>query len=209
VEDALQPANDIGQRITEAGFPNYFGPQRFGREGDTLTAGLALLTGEMSSREIPRSRRKFLLRLALSAAQSHLFNRWLGERIADGLFHQVLPGDVMQVVATGGLFLVEDQPEEQRRFDVGETVVTGPIFGPKMKSPTEAAAEREQAVMEQHNLTGDDFRRFPRLTSGTRRPSLIRPRELSIEPDPNGLRFRFTLPRGVYATSLLREFMQP
>ena len=208
-EDALQRATEIGQRIVEAGFPNYFGPQRFGRDGDTLTTGLALLTGKTSPRQIPRSRRKFLLRLSLSAAQSYLFNCWVGERISDGLLHEVLQGDVMQVVSTGGPFLVENLPEEQRRFDTGETAVTGPIFGPKMKSAVNTPGAREQEIVKQHGLTGEDFRRFPRLTSGTRRPSLIRPTELSIEPDPDGLRFRFILPRGVYATSLLREFMLP
>jgi tRNA pseudouridine13 synthase len=44
--------------------------------------------------------------------------------------------------------------------------------------------------------------------NGTRRSYVIRPGELDISPVADGLRFQFTLPSGVYATILLREFMK-
>ena len=52
------------------------------------------------------------------------------------------------------------------------------------------------------------FTRFPKLTTGTRRPYLILPEDLRVESDTDGLRFHFTLPAGVYATTRLREFMK-
>jgi tRNA pseudouridine13 synthase len=82
------------------------------------------------------------------------------------------------------------------------------MFGPKMKSPTDQPFYREEMVLLEAGLQQTDFRRFKKLTSGTRRPYLIRLTELDIERDREGLRFLFTLPKGVYATSLMREFTQ-
>lgn len=198
----------ITKRIERAGFPNYFGPQRFGNAGETLTLGFDLLKQRQSRRRLPPRQRKWLTRLALSAAQSHLFNQALGRRLAVDNLERVIAGDVMQVVASGGCFVVEDVEQEQPRFEAGETVVSGPIFGPKMKRPTGRIAEQETSVLQEHGLTGEEFREFGKLTLGTRRPYLIRPSEFSLVREKDGLRFRFTLPSGVYATTLLREFMK-
>ena len=207
--NAAASAKRIHERLVAVGFPNYFGDQRMGRDGETLDLGLALLRGERSSRSIPPSRRRFLERLSLSAVQSWLFNQVLAERIRDGLASTVLEGDVLQVTASGGPFVAEDVPVEQRRLDAGEVVVSGPLFGPKMRQPRGVSAEREQRVLEQASLTADHFLRHRKLTPGGRRPLMIRVEGLQIQPEPDGLRFEFTLPSGVYATTLLREFIKP
>lgn len=208
VPDAPARAEAIAERIRALGFPNYFGEQRFGREGETLSLGFELLRGTKTQRDLRGGNARFLLRLALSAVQSHLFNEALAERLADGLLHRVLAGDVMEVVASGGKFVAEDAQAEQDRLDHREIVVTGPMFGPKMKSPTGVPAERETRLLERHGLSAADFLRFQKLTSGTRRPYLIWLDELSVASEPDGLRFRFTLPSGTYATTLLREFQK-
>ena len=208
VPDALARAEAIAERIRALGLPNYFGEQRFGREGETLALGFDLTRGAKTQRDLRGGNTRFLLRLALSAVQSHLFNQALAERLADGLLHRVLSGDVMEVVASGGKFVVEDAAVEQKRFDRRETITTGPLFGPKMKSPAGEPGRRETLLLERHGLTDADFLRFQKLTSGTRRPYLIRPDDLTVEQNPEGLRFRVTLPSGVYATTLLREFQK-
>lgn len=200
-------AFELRDLILEKGFPNYYGDQRFGHEGETFSLGLELLQGKNPLRKAPYSQRRFLQRLCLSAVQSELFNRCLARRLKDRKLHQVMRGDVMQVVKSGGLFLVEDDlEEEQARFDRGVTSVTGPMFGPKMKMPTDEPYDREETVLLEAGLQSSDFRRFKKLTSGTRRPYLIRLKELDLEREREGLRFRFALPKGVYATSLMREF---
>ena len=191
--------------LRQVGFPNRYGEQRFGRDGETLTLGLALLRGEQSPRSIPPSRRKFLLRLALSSVQSQLFNTVLSERLADRLLHRVLPGDVMQVVASGGPFVVEDAEREQRRLDERETVLTGPMFGPKMKLPRGEPAEREARVLSGSGLSAASFERFSQLLPGTRRPLLVWPADVEGELTSEGVRLRFQLPPGAYATALLAE----
>jgi len=207
-EQAAERAAIIAERLERLGFPNYFGPQRFGVGGETGRLGFDLLHGQSTPGDLPRSRRKFLLRLAISAAQSRLFNEYVAQRFEDGLLHTVLPGDVMQVALTGGPFVAQDPEIEQPRYDTFETVLTGPLFGPKMKLPEEEPFRRESSLLDRHALTVAEFARFGKLAAGTRRACLIRPAELSLRPEPDGLRFDFALPRGTYATVLLREFMK-
>jgi len=202
-------AFELRDVILEKGFPNYYGDQRFGHEGSTFAQGLELLQGKSNLKKTPYSQRRFLQRLALSAVQSELFNRCLVRRLKSGTLHEVQQGDVMQVIKTGGLFVVEeDLPAEQERFDRCSTVITGPIFGPKMKTPTDQPFWEEDTVLAQAGLEMNDFRRFKKLTPGTRRPYLIRLDALEITRRDEGLEFQFELPRGSYATSLLREFQR-
>jgi tRNA pseudouridine13 synthase len=204
-------AEELRDLILEKGFPNYFGSQRFGNEGSTSRLGFELLRGGKLPRNVPYHRKKFQTRFSLSAAQSELFNRCLARRIKDELMFRVLPGDVMQVVKTGGLFVIEEGlvEEEQQRFDAGTTAITGPIYGPKMKSPSKEPARREETVLLEEGLSNDEFRKYSKLTSGSRRPYLIRLSVLEISRAKAGLCFEFFLPKGTYATCLLRELTKP
>ncbi|WP_339730420.1 tRNA pseudouridine(13) synthase TruD [uncultured Gimesia sp.] len=205
-EDGFQKAVAIQEKIEQSGFPNYYGTQRMGRDNETVIMGLKLLKDERVPSKY--SRNKSLKRLALSAAQSSLFNRVLTERVSDHSLHTVQLGDVMQVCETGGIFVVEDVPSEQERFNNRETVITGPIFGPKMKPPTDTVLEHEQRVLSEFSLDMSHFSRFKKLTPGARRPFIIWPDQLRIEETESGILFHFNLPSGVYATMLLREFMK-
>jgi len=206
--DAASKCAPIAEAVARQGFPNYYGDQRFGRENETLRIGLELLGGRSTPSSIPPARRRFLMRMSLSAVQSALFNAILAERISDGLFTTVLAGDVMQVAASGGPFVATDAQLEQERFDRRETVLTGPIVGPQMTMPRDVPASREARVLTAWQLSLDDFSRFPKLTSGTRRPLVVWPDDLRTQPEESGMRFEFRLPSGVYATTLLREFLK-
>jgi tRNA pseudouridine13 synthase len=58
------------------GFPNYFGAQRFGREGANVRRAVQYFAGEIKA---SRSQRAFYL----SAARSYLFNQLLAAKISD------------------------------------------------------------------------------------------------------------------------------
>jgi tRNA pseudouridine13 synthase len=193
-------------RLQQQGLPNYYGEQRFGRERETLRLGLALLRGERPP--APTGRNPFLRKLALSAAQSALFNAYLGQRLSDGLLHQVLEGDVMAKRPFGGLFVATEVGREQLRFDGRETVHMGPIFGRKMFAPGANAAARETAVLEAAGLSASAFTRFGKLLQGTRRPNLVYMNDLIAKCEPEGIWLQVTLPAGSYATVLLREIMK-
>jgi tRNA pseudouridine13 synthase len=193
----------ILQRVRDEGMPNYYGPQRFGHDGETAAMGMALLKGESR-----RGRNPFLHKLALSAAQSVLFNYTLGQRLLDGLLRKVLPGDAMMKWPFGGIFTVENVEAEQERFDRREIITGGPIFGKKMFPAHGEALERESKVLQAFGLTREHFGEHGKLLSGTRRYNLIYPDDLESEWTPDGLRLGFSLPAGCYATVLLREAMK-
>jgi tRNA pseudouridine13 synthase len=190
------------ERLRAQGLANFYGPQRFGRDGETVRLGLDLLHG--------RGRRlnPFLRKLALSAAQAALFNRYLAHRLTDGVLGRVLLGDVMGKWPFGGLFLAEDVPREQARLDARETVPTGPIFGRKMFAAAGEAAVREAAILGEAGLTAESFAGFGKLMQGTRRHNLVYVEDLVALSDSEGVRLSFTLPAGSYATVLLREVMK-
>jgi tRNA pseudouridine13 synthase len=193
------------ERLRQHGLPNYYGSQRFGREGETLHIGLALLRGEKPPRPV---RNAFLKKLALSAAQSALFNLYLARRGRDGLWRRLLPGDVMCKIPFGGTFVAEDIGAEQQRFDAGETVTAGPIFGRKTFAAAQEAAQREADLLAGVGLSTASFAGFGKLLQGTRRHNLVYVADLAAEPTTEGVRLSFTLPAGSYATVLLREIMK-
>lgn len=195
--------NGILDRVRTQGMPNYYGPQRFGRDGSTVELGLQCLAGKA-----PRRIRPFLFRFALSAVQSLLFNDYLSRRVRDGFFRTVLEGDVMAKWPLGGMFVAKDVPAEQARFDAKETVTAGPMFGKKTFPAESIAAEREAAVLGDNKLSIASFSGFGKLMMGTRRHNLIYLDDLTSTWEEGGLRLGFTLPAGSYATVLLAEVMK-
>lgn len=202
--EPTQILTPILDRLHQHGLPNFYGPQRFGIGGETVDIGFALLRDEPLQRRL----NPFLRKLALSAAQAALFNLYLARRLQDQLLRTVLAGDVMSKWPAGGLFVAEDVPSEQQRFDARETVTTGPIFGKKTFPAQGEAAAREAAILADTNLSRDDFARFGKLLQGTRRHNLIYLDDLAFTVEPDGVRLSFSLPAGSYATVLLREIMK-
>jgi tRNA pseudouridine13 synthase len=197
-------SDEIAWRCTilrEKGVPNYFGPQRFGRDGRNEIVGRDLLTGESARHD------KRKLRLLLSAVQSGLFNDVLARRISIGRFHRALLGDIMIKTDTGGRFLCEDPQADQPRMDAGGIHPSGPIFGPKMQAAGGEPGDMEREVLNASGLTAAAFTRFPKLTRGTRRSLRLMPEELEAEPEENSVLLSFTLTSGGYATSIIRELI--
>ena len=78
-----------------------------------------------------------------------------------------------------------------------------------MTAPRGEPADREAALLASAQLSLDAFQRYPKLTTGTRRPYLIDLPDLAVAAEAEGLRFTLTLPPGAYATVVLREIMKP
>jgi tRNA pseudouridine13 synthase len=205
IRDANREANvsAILERIRAQGMPNFYGPQRFGRDGGTVELGLQCLAGRA-----PKRIRPFLFRFALSAVQSLLFNDYLSRRLRDGLYRTVLAGDVMAKWPLGGLFVARDVGAEQARFDAKEIVTAGPMFGKKTYPAEGGAAEREASVLRDNGRSAGSFGGFGKLVMGTRRHNLVYLDDLASAWEPDGLQLSFTLPAGSYATVLLAEVMK-
>jgi tRNA pseudouridine13 synthase len=79
------------------GVPNYFGEQRFGRDGGNLVSAARWLE---QGAPLNKMRDKGMV---MSAARSHIFNLVLAERVRRGNWREALPGDVNSA-ATGPLW---------------------------------------------------------------------------------------------------------
>jgi tRNA pseudouridine13 synthase len=203
---AAASAHTILARLAEPpGSPNYYGEQRFGKDGDNAVRGRALLAGEKT--RLPLK----IKRLLINAVQSEMFNAWLSARLADGLFARVVDGDVLVKRSGSAPFITAEPATEEARVRAGEIVVTGPMFGPKMRTPTEAstAAAREDAVLAAAGLDIAAFAAVGRLAEGTRRPLAVEVADVAVaEVDATTVTLRFALPAGAYATAVLREVMK-
>jgi tRNA pseudouridine13 synthase len=204
--DAADLARAILERLALApGTPNWFGEQRFGRDGDNAARGRELVAGTR------RRGDRRMDRLMVSALQSELFNHWLTARLADGLYRSALAGDLMHKVG-GGLFGCEDPAVDTRRVVAGEVVPTGPMFGVAMRAPAPGspAAAREAAILDAAGLTVESFASVRAIAEGTRRDAAIPVREVAVTmEDPSTLEVAFALPGGAYATAVMREVMKP
>jgi tRNA pseudouridine13 synthase len=191
------------------GAPNWYGEQRFGRDGDNAARGRELVAG---ARRAGRDRR--MDRLMVSALQSELFNAWLAARVTDGLYRRALAGDVLHKRG-GGLFVCTEREVVEARLLAGEVVATGPMFGDRMRQPAAGtpAGEREAAILDAAGLLRDGFARVRALAEGTRRDAAILLGEPSVAAlaaaaDDGTLEVAFTLPGGAYATVVMREVMK-
>ncbi|WP_425148275.1 tRNA pseudouridine(13) synthase TruD [Deinococcus sp.] len=181
--------------LTRLGIPNYFGPQRFGLGGLNAEEGLRVLRGESRLRD-PAVRR-FLV----SSVQSLIFNRFLALRLERGLFAALLAGDMAKKHDTGGVFEVQDAALESLRAQRGEVSATGTLFGRKVRPLTQEAGTLEQEALAAFELTPAAFS----SRKGDRRIIRIFAQDALLEAMPDGYTVSFTLPRGSFATSLLRE----
>ncbi|MFA9488815.1 MULTISPECIES: tRNA pseudouridine(13) synthase TruD [unclassified Mannheimia] len=187
------------QQIQAVGFPNYFTEQRFGRDGHNLTQALRWAKGEITVKD--RKKRSFYL----SAARSEVFNLVVSQRIADGLINQVLENDYVQLAGSNSFFCVkqEDIAETQARLTSSDVLLTAPLIGEKSleveSNPT------EKSIIEQHaDLVA--LMKKERMNNA-RRAMLCKPQYLKWQFETDGLRLKFFLDSGSYATGLVRELI--
>jgi tRNA pseudouridine13 synthase len=200
--DAAERARAILDVLAKPpGAPNWYGEQRFGKAGDNAAKGKDIVLGGKPPRD------KKLARLFVSALQSELFNAWLVARIADGLYARVLAGDVLHKLG-GGMFTCEDAATDEARLHAGELVVTGPMFGDRMRAAAGDAGAREDAVLAAAGLARDSFASVRAIAEGTRRDATIQVGEPSVAAVDGTLEVAFTLPGGAYATAVMREVMK-
>lgn len=188
-------AERVLEQIRLVGLPNYFGPQRFGSFNTNVVDALRLLSGE----RLPGGRK--LHRFYLSALQSHLFNLLLAARMRRGLYAALIAGDRAQRHDSGGMFVVDDPAAETQRARRLEISAALPLFGRKARISEGDAGALERDLLAEFGLEHARFRGV----QGTRRISRVLPADVALTPHPDGYSVDFTLPKGAYATALLRE----
>ncbi len=179
------------QRIREHGVPNYFGPQRFGRDLNNLRRVLQ----QPELRRLGREPRGFVI----SALRAALFNGYLAARVAAGNWYQPLPGEA----------LLSDRPRGAAEDD---TAVFAPLRLPAALLWGKGAGGSGGAVKD---LEAAWFGRFPAVCAVleragarmSRRVMAARVGELQWRYDQDALVLEFMLGPGVFATALLAEIL--
>ncbi|WP_315389293.1 tRNA pseudouridine(13) synthase TruD [uncultured Stenotrophomonas sp.] len=185
--------------IAARGLPNWFGEQRFGRDGGNVPAALAMFGG--------RRMRPDQRSLLLSAARSALFNQVLAERVAQGNWDTPLDGEVWMLDGSRSVFGPEPWTDlladRLGRFDIHPS---GPLWGEgELRSSGAAAALELGAISDEQSLQLRAGLEGARLKQ-ERRALRLRPANLQqrwLEADV--LELTFALPPGCYATAVLHE----
>jgi len=193
---------DIDARLAQIaarGLPNWFGEQRFGREGGNIGAALSMFAG----RRVRKDQRSMLL----SAARSQLFNQVLAARVAQGSWDVPLEGEVWMLDGSRSVFGPEPWSDAlAQRLAAFDIHPSGPLWGAgELRSQDEAMAIELAAVADETSLA---------LRAGLeqaglkqeRRALRLRPVDLRHEwRAEDELWLGFELPPGCYATAVLQE----
>jgi tRNA pseudouridine13 synthase len=183
------------------GAPNYFGPQRFGRDGYNLDRVAAWVQSGVAPRG--RAERGF----ALSAARSLVFNALLARRVEAGDWSQLSPGDVASLDGSGSHFSVASVDDElRRRLSVFDVHPSGPLWGRGCPASLGQALQHELEVSRELAAVAD-LLAAEGLTQ-ERRALRCAIRELTALRDASTLTLSFSLGRGQFATAVLREICE-
>jgi len=195
----------LGQ-IAREGVPNYFGAQRFGHGGQNVAQASAWFAGKRRPRG--RNERSMLL----SAARSECFNHVLSARVAAGDWNQINADDRVILDARGSHFAAapDDLTALQTRAAGLRVHPTGPLPGVGRTGLVLAdgllARERDWLNPLQGLVDGlidkgvEADRRALRLAVGAMAWHWSAPDELLLS---------FSLARGAFATTVLRELVEP
>jgi tRNA pseudouridine13 synthase len=197
VQGDRDAAEQVLQQIAARGVPNYYGEQRFGREGGNVAQARAMFAG----RRVERDKRSFLL----SAARSQIFNEVLAARVERHVWDKPLAGEIWSLAGSRSWFGPEPFTDVlAERLARGDIHPSGPLWG-QGEPPTQdeaGALEREIGAAYQDLVDGLTAARMDQ----ERRPLRLLPQNLKWRwLDGDALELVFELPAGTYATVVVRE----
>jgi len=170
---------EILQKLQD-GVPNGFGPQRFSRANHVI--GKLLIEGK-------RERAIEMMKRYRIPLKKHFFI-FMESAYTSYLFNKVLN---MRIPI-----------KEKLDGDiVGRFGPTGPIYGRKVPLASGFQGEIERKVLEEENISLEMFR-----NKGRRRPLFVPFHGLSFRIRSKEIEFKFFLPKGSFATMVLREVLK-
>jgi len=197
VQGDREAAERVLGQIALRGVPNYFGEQRFGREGGNVAQARAMFAG----RRVERDKRSFLL----SAARSQIFNNVLAARVERDAWDTPLDGEIWSLAGSRSWFGPEPFTEALAgRLARADIHPSGPLWGQgEPPSQAEAGALERAAAADCQDLA--DGLVAARMDQ-ERRPLRLIPQDLTWRwLDDDALELAFELPAGAYATVVVRE----
>ena len=181
------------EAIATHGVPNYFGPQRFGRDASNLGRLAEARPGRPES-------------FVLSAARSLVFNAVVGQRVREGRWGSLSVGDVANLDGRGSVFKVDELSSDlAQRLERLEVHPTGPMWGSGELMSAGPIRDLEERIGQQ--LAGPCRYLLDGGLRQERRSVRLRVRALAWEQDAEGVLLRFWLRSGSFATAVLRELL--
>lgn len=184
-------------------------------------AALRVLSRGGTAQRAVKSIGRTVTEFYLSAMQSAVFNTVLDERLTAGTLAELHEGDIAFKHDNGACFMVDSEtaadPETARRAAALEISPSGPMWGPKMMRASGRTDETELAALERFGLSveavTEPAEKIRTSFEGVRRPLRVPVKDTDVEGgvDEVGpyVRVAFTLPRGAFATVVMREIMKP
>ncbi|WNC69432.1 tRNA pseudouridine(13) synthase TruD [Thalassotalea nanhaiensis] len=197
--DDIEDVKDRWQKILSLGVPNYFGEQRFGQQGNNLTAATELFNGKKVK---DKKKRGFYL----SAARSFLFNEFISERIKNKHFSTAINGDVYMLSGSRSIFSQDEVDETiTKRLAEKDISITAPLWGAGELATSSQARELEQDLASNYEEFCKGLAKFG-LKQERRSISLFL-ESGQLEVLENDIKLSFFLPAGCFATTILRELL--
>ncbi|WP_296405454.1 tRNA pseudouridine(13) synthase TruD [Psychrobacter sp.] len=201
--------------IAKAGVPNYFGEQRFGRQGNNIASALEWFEeGTIHGRPPHPKKSRDLQSLLLSSARSAIFNQIVCARVAQSDWNTGLNGEVFNLEGSGSVFATQHMDDElKQRLASGDIHPTAPLWGVNNDKVTGDAKALEDQIVANHPI-------LQRLAHGLIKKDLKTMRRAIRLPvsdltwswrevimDKHELILHFTLPTGTFATSVLANLV--
>lgn len=203
VRNLVGDRDELAERVSKArqqGVPNYFGEQRFGRNGSNVEEARRWFDGQWRPKKHQRG-------IYLSAARSFLFNEVLAQRVRDHSWQQLLPGEVIALNGSHSVFTHTGEASLTRRLAEGDIHPSGPMAGKKSAVSCEnVVASLEASILNAHVelLAGLEQAGL----KAERRPLRVIPENLLCKQLPDqSVELTFSLPSGCFATALMRELI--
>ena len=152
---------------------------------------------------------KPLKRMFVHAYQSYLFNKVVSERSKLGI-DKYVEGDI----------IIDNEEHLVHEFDINnineriksfEVHPTAPLYGTKVPLAEGVVGKIEQKVLDDEGIKLEDFEcpKTPKLGShGLRRAIRFKIWDISVVETSEGILTEFSIPKGCYATAVLREIMK-
>lgn len=187
------------QTIMQHGVPNYFGEQRFGHQGRNVAKAVDMMQGKF---RLPKNKRS----IYLSAARAWLFNHVLSQKVANGSWNQYLAGDVLGFPDNNSLIFDAADEVLLARLAQGDISTTSPLWGRGLPKVQHEAVVLEQQLTEPYHDLCDGLERAG--LNQERRINRLIPQDCSWAWQDAQLTISFTLPKGTFATTVLRELFE-
>ncbi|MBQ6218250.1 MAG: tRNA pseudouridine(13) synthase TruD [Methanosphaera sp.] len=152
---------------------------------------------------------KPLKRMFVNAYESYLFNKIVNERAKIGI-NKYYEGDI---IIDNEQTWIHEVDENTIQDDLDNFVLnpTGPLLGSKVPFAEGVQGEIERKVIDEENIKKEDFTcpKTPKLGShGIRRTLRFKIEDTNVEMIDGGICVEFFIPRGCYATAVLREIIK-